>query len=127
MTVDAARPMLERRDYKGDQCSLDTDVGALAHIVSLSHEAGLDNRLPDTLYAVYAAAVAAGLEAKELPPVYANCSGRSALKGVGEKQSSPRICIVQRFLCPHKFRAGVQTECGLRILRAPLSPILTRL
>jgi hypothetical protein len=48
MTVDAARPMLERRDYKGDQCSLDTDVGALAHIVSLSHEAGLDNRLPDT-------------------------------------------------------------------------------
>jgi 3-hydroxyisobutyrate dehydrogenase-like beta-hydroxyacid dehydrogenase len=70
VTVDAARPMLEARDYTGDQCSLDTHVAALAHIVSLSHEAGLDNRLPDTLYAVYAAAVAAGLGAKELPAVY---------------------------------------------------------
>jgi 3-hydroxyisobutyrate dehydrogenase-like beta-hydroxyacid dehydrogenase len=70
VTVDAARPMLEGRDYTGDQCSLDTHVGALAHIVALSHEAGLDNRLPDTLYAVYAAAVAAGLGAKELPAVY---------------------------------------------------------
>ena len=70
LTADAAKPMLERRDYTGDQCSLDTHVGALAHIVSLSHEAGLDNRLPDTLYAVYAAAVAAGLGAKELPAVY---------------------------------------------------------
>jgi 3-hydroxyisobutyrate dehydrogenase-like beta-hydroxyacid dehydrogenase len=69
-TVDAARPMLEGRDYTGDQCSLDTHVGALAHIVSLSHEAGLDNRFPDTLYAVYAAAVSAGLGAKELPAVY---------------------------------------------------------
>jgi 3-hydroxyisobutyrate dehydrogenase-like beta-hydroxyacid dehydrogenase len=70
LTVDAARPMLEVRDYTGDQCSLDTHVGALAHIVSLSHEAGLDNRFPDTLYAVYAAALAAGLGAKELPAVY---------------------------------------------------------
>lgn len=69
-TADAAKPMLERRDYTGDQCSLDTHVGALAHIVSLSREAGLDNRLPDTLYAVYAAAVAAGLGGKELPAVY---------------------------------------------------------
>jgi len=80
MTVDAARPMLERRDYKGDQCSLDTHVGALAHIVSLSHEAGFDNRLPDTLYAVYAAAVAAGLGAKELPAVYATVPGEAHLK-----------------------------------------------
>jgi hypothetical protein len=37
----------------------------IAHIMPLSHEAGLDNRLPDTLYAVYAAAVAAGLGAKD--------------------------------------------------------------
>jgi 3-hydroxyisobutyrate dehydrogenase-like beta-hydroxyacid dehydrogenase len=70
VTVDAAMPMLEGRDYTGDQCSLDTHVGALSHIVSLSHEAGLDNRLPDTRYAVYAAAIAAGLGAKELPAVY---------------------------------------------------------
>jgi 3-hydroxyisobutyrate dehydrogenase-like beta-hydroxyacid dehydrogenase len=62
--------MLEGRDYSGDQCALDTHVGALAHIVSLSHEAGLDSRLPDTLYSVYAAAAAAGLGAKELPAVY---------------------------------------------------------
>jgi 3-hydroxyisobutyrate dehydrogenase-like beta-hydroxyacid dehydrogenase len=70
ITADAARPMLERRDYTSDQCSLDTHVGALAHIVSLSHDAGLDSRLPDTLYAVYASAVAAGLGAKELPAAY---------------------------------------------------------
>jgi hypothetical protein len=42
----------------------------LAHIVFLSHEAGLDNRFPDTLYAVYAAGVVAGLGAKGLPAVY---------------------------------------------------------
>jgi 3-hydroxyisobutyrate dehydrogenase-like beta-hydroxyacid dehydrogenase len=70
VSADDAKSMLERHDYTGDQCSLDTHVGALSHIVSLSHEAGLDNRLPDTLYAVYAAAVAAGLGAKELPAVY---------------------------------------------------------
>jgi hypothetical protein len=62
--------MLEQRDYTGDQGSLDTHVGALAHIVSMSHEAGLDSRMPDTLYAVYAAAAAAGMGAKELPAVY---------------------------------------------------------
>jgi 3-hydroxyisobutyrate dehydrogenase-like beta-hydroxyacid dehydrogenase len=70
ITVDVARPMLEGRDYSGDQCSLDTHVGALAHIASLSHDAGLDSRLPDTLYAVYAAAATAGLGAQELPAVY---------------------------------------------------------
>jgi 3-hydroxyisobutyrate dehydrogenase-like beta-hydroxyacid dehydrogenase len=76
MTVDFANPMLEHRDYNGDQCSLDTHVGALAHIVSLSQEAGLDSRLPDTLYAVYAAASAAGLGAKELPAVYELLRGK---------------------------------------------------
>lgn len=62
--------MLERRDYTGDQCSLDTHVGALAHIASLSHEAGLDSCFPDSLLAAYAAAVAAGLGGRELPAVY---------------------------------------------------------
>jgi 3-hydroxyisobutyrate dehydrogenase-like beta-hydroxyacid dehydrogenase len=76
--MDAAKPMLERRDYTGDQCSLDTHVAALAHIASLSHEAGLDSRLPDTLYGVYAAAVAAGLGAKELPAVYELFRGKRA-------------------------------------------------
>lgn len=70
VTADQAKSMLERRDYTGDQCSLDTHLAALAHIVSLSREAGLDNRLPDALHAVYGAAVAAGLGAKELPAVY---------------------------------------------------------
>jgi 3-hydroxyisobutyrate dehydrogenase-like beta-hydroxyacid dehydrogenase len=70
VTADEAKSMLERRDYTGDQCSLDTRAGALAHIVSLSHAAGLDNRLPDTLHAMYAAAIAAGLGAKELPAVF---------------------------------------------------------
>lgn len=70
VTADAAMPMLEQRDYTGDQCSLDTHVGALKHIASLSREAGLDNRLPETLYSVYVSAIAAGLGAKELPAVY---------------------------------------------------------
>lgn len=76
ITADAAQSMLERRDYAGDQCSLDTHVAALAHIVSLSHQAGLDSRLPDTLYAVYAAAAAAGLGSKELPAVYEMFRGK---------------------------------------------------
>jgi 3-hydroxyisobutyrate dehydrogenase-like beta-hydroxyacid dehydrogenase len=70
ISADDAKSMIERRDYTGDQCTLETHLGALAHIRSLSHEAGLDSRLPDTLYAVYAAAVSAGLGAKELPAVY---------------------------------------------------------
>lgn len=70
VTVDAARPMLERRDYTGDQCALDTHLAALAHIVALSRQAGLDSRLPDILYTVYAGAVSAGLGASELPAVY---------------------------------------------------------
>jgi 3-hydroxyisobutyrate dehydrogenase-like beta-hydroxyacid dehydrogenase len=70
VSADDAKSMLERHDYTGDPCSLDTHVGALGHIVSLSREAGLDSRLPDTLYAVYGAAAAAGLGAKELPAVY---------------------------------------------------------
>ena len=78
LTADAAKPMLERRDYTGDQCSLDTHVAALAHIASLSHEAGLDSRLPDTLYAVYASAVTAGLGARELPAVYELFRGKRA-------------------------------------------------
>jgi 3-hydroxyisobutyrate dehydrogenase-like beta-hydroxyacid dehydrogenase len=70
VSADEAKSMVERRDYTGDQCTLDTHVAALAHIVSLSHEAGLDDRFPETLYAVYASAIAAGLGAKELPAVY---------------------------------------------------------
>jgi 3-hydroxyisobutyrate dehydrogenase-like beta-hydroxyacid dehydrogenase len=70
VTVDAARPMLEQSDYSGDQCSLETHVAAIAHIASLSREAGLDSRLPDTLHAIYAAAITAGFGARELPAVY---------------------------------------------------------
>jgi 3-hydroxyisobutyrate dehydrogenase-like beta-hydroxyacid dehydrogenase len=70
VSADEAKSMVERRDYTGEQCTLDTHVGALAHIVSLSREAGLDSRFPETLYTVYASAVAAGLGAKELPAVY---------------------------------------------------------
>ena len=62
--------MMRPRDYTGDQCSLHTHVGALAHLVSLSTEAGVDKRFPDTLFALYHAAIAAGLEGKELPAVY---------------------------------------------------------
>lgn len=65
VSADDAKSMLERHDYSGDQCSLDTQVAALAHIVSLSRDAGLDTRFPDTLHAVYASAVAAGLGARE--------------------------------------------------------------
>ncbi len=74
---DYKRIFVSAIDATAHQCSLDTHVGALAHIVSLSHEIGLDNRLPDTLYAVYAAAVAAGLGAKELPAVYELCRAKS--------------------------------------------------
>lgn len=83
VTADEAKSMLERRDYSGDQCSLDTHVAALRHIVSLSREAGLDSRLPDSLYAVYSAALAVGLGAKELPAVYELFRPK---QGVGEKR-----------------------------------------
>jgi 3-hydroxyisobutyrate dehydrogenase-like beta-hydroxyacid dehydrogenase len=99
VSADEAKSMLERRDYTGDQCTLDTHVGALAHIVSLSHEAELDSRFPETLYAVYASAVAAGLGAKELPDVYElfrrSVPKRFAQAFIAEGQGLPQSTIAR--------------------------------
>jgi 3-hydroxyisobutyrate dehydrogenase-like beta-hydroxyacid dehydrogenase len=92
VTADAAGPMLERHEYSGDQCSLDTHVAALAHIVSLSREAGLDGTLPNALHQQYAAAAAAGLGSLELPAVY---------ELLGKKRSSAEGVIARAAIHPN--------------------------
>ncbi len=70
ITADVARPMVASRDYDGTDCTLNTHVAALQHIVRLSRQGGLDDRLPSTLHDLYAAAIKQGLGSKELPAAF---------------------------------------------------------
>lgn len=71
ITSDAAAPMVKSGDYSGEQCSLNTHVAAIAHMVSLSRDAGISTALPQHLLDAYSKAVAAGFGEDELPAVYA--------------------------------------------------------
>jgi 3-hydroxyisobutyrate dehydrogenase-like beta-hydroxyacid dehydrogenase len=70
VTADAAQPMVSARAYEGTQCTLNTHVAAIAHIVGLSRDAGIDVTFPKGLYDRYAAAIQAGYGEKELPAVF---------------------------------------------------------
>lgn len=70
VTADAAQGMLERNDFSGDQCSLDTHVAAIEHIVRLSRDARISARFPKELLDNYKRAISAGLGGKELPAVF---------------------------------------------------------
>ncbi|WP_375745322.1 NAD(P)-binding domain-containing protein [Corallococcus interemptor] len=70
VTADAARDMIERNDFTGQQCSLDTHVAAIEHIVRLSTDARISARFPRELLENYRRAVGAGLGAQELPAVF---------------------------------------------------------
>jgi 3-hydroxyisobutyrate dehydrogenase-like beta-hydroxyacid dehydrogenase len=70
VTADAARGMIESNDFSGDQCSLDTHVAAIEHIVRLSEDARISARFPKELLDNYKRALSAGLGNKELPAVF---------------------------------------------------------
>ncbi|MDC0712425.1 NAD(P)-binding domain-containing protein [Stigmatella sp. ncwal1] len=70
VTVDAAQDMIERNDFSGDQCSLNTHVAAIEHIVRLSKDARMSARFPKELLDNYKRAISAGLGSKELPAVF---------------------------------------------------------
>lgn len=70
VTADAARGMIESHDFSGDQCSLDTHVAAIEHIVRLSQGARISARFPKELLDNYKRAVSAGLGSQELPAVF---------------------------------------------------------
>ncbi len=70
VTADAAQGMIENNDFSGDQCSLNTHVAALEHIVRLSRDARISSRFPKELLDNYQRAVSAGLGDKELPAVF---------------------------------------------------------
>jgi 3-hydroxyisobutyrate dehydrogenase-like beta-hydroxyacid dehydrogenase len=70
VTADAAQGMIEANDFSGTQCSLDTHVAALEHIVRLSRDARISTRFPQELLESYKRAVSAGLGDKELPAVF---------------------------------------------------------
>lgn len=71
ITSDAAKPMVKSGNYSGDQCSLETHVGAIKHIVALNKDAGISTALPQHLYDAYKKAIDAGYGKDELPAVYA--------------------------------------------------------
>ena len=69
-TADAAREMIPKERYAGNQCALDVHVAALRHIQRMSHDNDLDTRLPDTLVHAYRKAVAAGHGEDEIAAVF---------------------------------------------------------
>jgi len=70
VTADAAQGMVEKNDFTGDQCSLDTHVAAIEHIVRLSQDARISARFPKELLDNYKRAVSAGLGGQELSAVF---------------------------------------------------------
>lgn len=70
VTADAAQGMIENNDFSGDQCSLNTHVAAIEHIVRLSMDARISARFPKELLDNYKRAISAGLGEKELPAVF---------------------------------------------------------
>jgi 3-hydroxyisobutyrate dehydrogenase-like beta-hydroxyacid dehydrogenase len=70
VTADAAQGMIENNDFSGNQCSLNTHVAALEHIVRLSKDARISARFPLELLDNYKQALSAGLGDKELPAVF---------------------------------------------------------
>ncbi|NTX16304.1 NAD(P)-dependent oxidoreductase [Myxococcus sp. CA056] len=70
VTADAAQDMVARDDFTGEQCSLNTHVAAIEHIVRLSQDARISTRFPRELLENYRRAVGAGLGAQELPAVF---------------------------------------------------------
>jgi 3-hydroxyisobutyrate dehydrogenase-like beta-hydroxyacid dehydrogenase len=70
VTADAAQGMIERNDFSGDQCSLNTHVAAIEHIVRLSQDARMCARFPKELLDNYKRAISAGCGGKELPAVF---------------------------------------------------------
>lgn len=70
VTADAAQGMIERNDFSGDQCSLNTHVAAIEHIVRLSQDARMSARFPKELLDNYKRAVGAGWGGQELPAVF---------------------------------------------------------
>lgn len=70
VTADMARPMLSTRNYRGEQCSLNTHVGALRHLVRLSQQAGIDEAFPQQLFSLYESAAKSGRGREELPAIF---------------------------------------------------------
>ena len=70
VTADAAQGMIERNDFSGDQCSLNTHVAAIEHIVRLSKDARISARFPKELLENYKRALSEGLGGQELPAVF---------------------------------------------------------
>ncbi|MCP3140231.1 NAD(P)-binding domain-containing protein [Pyxidicoccus sp. QH1ED-7-1] len=70
VTADAAQGMIGTNDFSGDQCSLNTHVAAIEHIVRLSKDARISARFPTELLDNYKRAISVGLGDKELPAVF---------------------------------------------------------
>ncbi|MFY0574628.1 NAD(P)-dependent oxidoreductase [Cystobacter fuscus] len=70
VTADAARGMIENNDFSGDQCSLNTHVAAIEHIVRLSQDARISARFPKELLDNYKRAISEGWGSEELPAVF---------------------------------------------------------
>jgi 3-hydroxyisobutyrate dehydrogenase-like beta-hydroxyacid dehydrogenase len=70
VTADAAQGMIEKNDFTGDQCSLNTHVAAIEHIVRLSQDARISARFPKELLDNYKRAVSVDLGSQELPAVF---------------------------------------------------------
>lgn len=69
-TIDTGRAMIDRENYAGDGCTLDTHVGAMRHIQRTSHDNELDTKLPDTVGGLLRRAAAAGHGDEEIAAIF---------------------------------------------------------
>ncbi len=61
-----ARGLIARRDYRGDQASLDVHVAAMEHIVGSANASGVSDAFPRLLVDLFSQAVARGHGAEEI-------------------------------------------------------------
>jgi 3-hydroxyisobutyrate dehydrogenase-like beta-hydroxyacid dehydrogenase len=69
-TADASRTMISKGLYDGADCSLDVHVSAIRRIQRMSHDNGIDTRVPDAIMAAYKKAIAAGHSDAEIAALF---------------------------------------------------------
>lgn len=70
ITAQICDKMLATGDFKGKDCTLDIHTGAIEHIVRLSHENGLDRRIPELILSHFKRALQLGHGADEIAAVF---------------------------------------------------------
>jgi 3-hydroxyisobutyrate dehydrogenase-like beta-hydroxyacid dehydrogenase len=70
VTAEMSKKMLATGEFKGTDCTVDIHTNAIEHIVRLSHENGLDRRIPDLMLSYFKRAQQLGHGSDEIASVF---------------------------------------------------------